>query len=116
MNRRMLPFFMASLLPLLGELLLAFPPRALSQAGVSRTALSTVDLSGELRSLLINGSSFDLSNPFFKNLGTNGRSCISCHVPADGWTISPARLQSRFLATGGLDPVFRPNDGANSPL
>ena len=57
----------------------------------------------------------DQSNPFFQNLGTNGRTCASCHDPADGWSITPAHLQQRFNASGGTDPVFRLNDGANSP-
>src|ERR1041385_2139640 len=52
----------------------------------------------------------DTSNEFFQSLGTNGRSCVTCHDPGDNWTIVPARLQQRFDATGGTDPIFRPND------
>jgi cytochrome c peroxidase len=55
----------------------------------------------------------DLSNPFFQSLGTNGRSCVTCHVPTDGWTIAAAAVQLRFLLTQGLDPIFRTNDGSN---
>ncbi|MCG2585708.1 cytochrome c peroxidase [Massilia sp. TS11] len=58
--------------------------------------------------------SIDSANPFFRPLG-NGRSCASCHEEANGWTIGPARLQQRFEASAGLDPVFRLVDGANSP-
>src|SRR5690606_32166193 len=47
--------------------------------------------------------------------GSNGRRCVTCHDPADGWSIRPASLQKRFAATDGLDPIFRPNDGSNSP-
>ena len=57
----------------------------------------------------------DLDNPFFSSLGTNGRSCASCHRAEDGWSITPAHLRERFEASEGLDPVFRPVDGANSP-
>ncbi|HEY2862539.1 MAG TPA: hypothetical protein VGK37_02810 [Casimicrobiaceae bacterium] len=57
----------------------------------------------------------DLTGPFFQSLGTNGRSCGSCHQPSDGWTITPAHLQERFDASGGTDPVFRTVDGANAP-
>ena len=57
----------------------------------------------------------DLQGPFFQSLGTNGRSCSSCHQPSDGWTVTPAHLQERFDATSGTDPVFRPVDGANAP-
>jgi cytochrome c peroxidase len=57
----------------------------------------------------------DLSNPFFQSLGTNGRACVSCHQPADGWTVTPEGLRARFDATGGTDPIFRVNDGSTSP-
>jgi cytochrome c peroxidase len=43
-------------------------------------------------------------------------SCVSCHQPGEGWTITPAGVQQRFEATAGLDPIFRLNDGAVSPM
>ncbi len=52
---------------------------------------------------------------FFTALGTNGRSCGTCHDQTTGWTVTPAGLQARFAATGGTDPIFRPVDGAVSP-
>ncbi len=58
----------------------------------------------------------DLNNPFFKSLGSNGRSCGSCHIPSQGWTITPQGVQKLFNDTKGLDPLFRLVDGANSPL
>src|SRR5262245_56863008 len=65
----------------------------------------------------------DLNNPFFQNLGTNGRRCISCHLPTAGWTITPEQVQLTFDLTNGgtvddglgLGAIFRLNDGANSP-
>jgi hypothetical protein len=57
----------------------------------------------------------DLTGPFFQSLGTNGRACVSCHQPSVGWTITPENVQARFDATGGTDPIFRTNDGSNSP-
>jgi len=59
--------------------------------------------------------SIDLTNPFFRSLGTNGRACVSCHQPSDGWTVTPQHIRARFDATGGTDPIFRTNDGSNSP-
>jgi cytochrome c peroxidase len=59
--------------------------------------------------------SIDLDNEFFQVLGTNGRSCFSCHRPSEGWTITPEGVQRRFKVTQGTDPIFRPNDGSNSP-
>jgi len=58
----------------------------------------------------------DRSGPFFQSLGTNGRSCASCHVQGEGWTITPAGVRIRFLLTGGTDPIFRTVDGSDSPL
>jgi cytochrome c peroxidase len=77
--------------------------------------------------------------PFFQSVGTNGRACIHCHLPGDGWGITPQSVQYRFshpldtasvdclsnLQSCGLDPnpqnngltdpIFRVVDGANSP-
>jgi cytochrome c peroxidase len=58
---------------------------------------------------------FDTSNPFFQTLGTNGRACVTCHQPADGWSVTPSSVQRRFADSRGLDPIFRPNDGATCP-
>lgn len=58
----------------------------------------------------------DRGNPFFRSLGANGRSCVSCHQPEEGWSMTPKGLRERFERSNGMDPVFRPNDGANSPL
>ena len=55
----------------------------------------------------------DAANPFFQELGTNGRTCATCHLPAQGWSITPAELRDRFARTDGLDPIFRTNDGSN---
>jgi cytochrome c peroxidase len=57
----------------------------------------------------------DLSNPFFKSLGTNGRSCGTCHTPEAAWSITPAGILARFRASAGTDPLFRPVDGAVAP-
>jgi cytochrome c peroxidase len=59
------------------------------------------------------GGPIDLTGPFFQSLGTNGRSCGSCHRPAQGWSISPLELKVRFELTQGRDPIFRTNDGSN---
>ncbi|MGA9813515.1 MAG: hypothetical protein WBQ64_12095, partial [Terriglobales bacterium] len=57
----------------------------------------------------------DKTSPFFASLGSNDRTCASCHDAADGWSITPAHLQQRFSNTQGTDPIFRTNDGANCP-
>jgi hypothetical protein len=55
----------------------------------------------------------DSASPFFQELGTNGRRCVTCHQPAQAWTITPTELRDRFARTDGLDPIFRANDGSN---
>jgi cytochrome c peroxidase len=55
----------------------------------------------------------DLQNPFFQDLGTNGRRCVTCHQPGNAWTITPQNVQQRFLASHGSDPIFSNNDGSN---
>ena len=70
------------------------------------------DASGQLSTYTTKGF-IDTTNPFFQNLGTNGRTCNTCHRPEDAWTITPSSLQSRFNATAGLDPVFNFFDGTN---
>jgi cytochrome c peroxidase len=57
----------------------------------------------------------DTSNPFFSKLGTNDRTCATCHEVADGWSVTPPHLQQRFQSSQGTDPVFRTLDGANCP-
>jgi hypothetical protein len=73
------------------------------------------DPTGIIRTYNNNGAT-DFDNPFFQSLGTNGRSCGTCHDATDGWTVVPSHVQARFDATEGDDPIFRTNDGSNSPL
>lgn len=61
------------------------------------------------------GATDTAGNAFFQNLGTNGRTCFTCHQPATGWTISAASARERFEATSGADPLFRLVDGATCP-
>jgi cytochrome c peroxidase len=57
----------------------------------------------------------DRGNAFFQNLGTNGRSCATCHLQANAFGLSAEAAQAVFAATGGRDPLFAPVDGANCP-
>jgi len=58
----------------------------------------------------------DPDNPFFQSLGTNGRSCHTCHEPQTGMTLTPERARLRFEESQGTEPLFRTNDGSVSPL
>lgn len=56
----------------------------------------------------------DLTAEFLTPQGTNGRSCATCHVPEDGWSITPETAQRFFDETDGLHPLFDTRD-ANHP-
>ena len=59
--------------------------------------------------------SIDVSGPFFQSLGTNGRSCGTCHAPSDGFGLSAADAQFRYFITRGKDPLFAQVDGSTCP-
>jgi cytochrome c peroxidase len=95
-------------------LLLALASVDLHAASFKSDALTHTDATGSVRTFTPSGT-IDRNNPFFQDLGSNGRSCDSCHRPENAWSISPTDLQMRFVRTSGIDPVFRIVDGANSP-
>jgi cytochrome c peroxidase len=67
--------------------------------------VSTYNVSGRI----------DESNPFFQSLGTNGRTCATCHVAANAFGLSAEDVRERFSSTDGSDPLFATFDGANCP-
>jgi cytochrome c peroxidase len=71
--------------------------------------------SGVLGSYRPSGAVSASGNPFFQSLGSNGRSCFTCHQPAQGWSITAAGARARFDASEGRDPLFRLVDGARCP-
>jgi cytochrome c peroxidase len=73
------------------------------------------DPSGRVATFTPGVATITANNPFFQNLGTNGRTCFTCHQPQTGWTISAASARARFEASAGQDPLFRVVDGATCP-
>ncbi|HKW63703.1 MAG TPA: hypothetical protein VJN89_14225 [Candidatus Acidoferrum sp.] len=73
------------------------------------------DPSGAFATLNLGGPTDTAANPFFADMGSNGRRCVTCHEPSDAWSVTPPHIQARFAATNGMDPVFRPVDGATCP-
>ena len=55
------------------------------------------------------------SNAFFQSLGTNGRSCATCHKADQAMSISAKGVREVFERTHGEDPLFAAVDGANCP-
>ncbi len=56
----------------------------------------------------------ELTGEYFQAQGTNGRSCASCHIPEEAWSITPGTLQHLFDESDGTHPVFNLLD-ANNP-
>ncbi len=71
------------------------------------------DPDGAFATINVGGPTDTSTNPFFLDMGTNGRRCVTCHEPSDAFSITPPHLQQRFYATGGTDPIFQAVDGAN---
>ncbi len=72
------------------------------------------DPSGAVASVQPNGPTLTAKSAFFLDLGSNGRTCFTCHQPQDGWTISAEHARDRFAADSN-DPLFRLVDGATCP-
>src|SRR5712671_4506976 len=94
------------------------------------TLIAIVGVSGKQFSFIPNGTFFanpggasetysttsggiDLTGPFFQSMGTNGRSCATCHQPSDAMSVAAANVQQRFSLTQAQDPIFRTVDGSN---
>jgi cytochrome c peroxidase len=73
------------------------------------------DASGLIATDQPGGPTTTASNPFFQDLGTNDRTCFTCHQPQNGWTVSAQGVQARFYVSFGTDPIFRLVDGATCP-
>jgi len=73
------------------------------------------DPDGALATVNLNGLTDTTTNPFFQDLGSNGRRCVTCHQPSDAWSVTPQHIEERFAASNGMDPIFRPVDGATCP-
>jgi len=74
----------------------------------------TVNLSGIAESLHTSGS-IDRTNPFFQALGTNPRTCETCHSPTTGWGTSSISNTLQFVLSAGTAPLFNRVDSGNSP-
>jgi cytochrome c peroxidase len=107
--RRVIALVIVCSAALIGPLIAS---RAATAADDDPNIIKTHNASGQLRTFNAAGA-LDLNNPFFRDLGTNGRTCFTCHQPQDAWTITPAGVLERFIESNGTDPIFRSNDGSN---
>ena len=70
---------------------------------------------GVISTLQSGGPTITSTNAFFQDIGSNGRTCFSCHQPQNGWGISASSVRYTFAGSGGKAPIFRPVDGAVCP-
>ena len=89
-------------------------PALASSAGGRANPEFLPDLTGAIENYSDSGT-IATTGAFFESLGTNGRSCGTCHVANQAFGLSAAAVRARFLSTGGRDALFAPVDGANCP-
>ena len=68
-------------------------------------AVATFNTGGDIRE----------NNAFFQSLGTNGRTCATCHQADQAMSLSAKGARELFERTHGEDPLFAAFDGANCP-
>jgi cytochrome c peroxidase len=58
----------------------------------------------------------DRTNPFFESMGTNGRTCETCHDARSAWTTSAKVMTDLFESTAGTHALFVSlHDSGNRP-
>jgi cytochrome c peroxidase len=70
------------------------------------------DATGMIGTYKIDGP-IDKGGEFFASLGTNGRSCATCHVATQAMSFTPAHARLLYERSRGGDPLFASFDGAN---
>jgi len=72
------------------------------------------DTTGTLATYTTAGQ-LDESTAFFQPLGSNQRSCVTCHQPAQAMSLNAATITALFTSSNGTDSLFTAFDGANCP-
>src|SRR3954449_7213389 len=83
-------------------------------AGKTGNLFLTVNATGQMGTVSTTGT-IDAGNSFFRSLGSNGRSCATCHLQGSAFGLSAEAARAVFATSGGTDPLFAPVDGANCP-
>jgi cytochrome c peroxidase len=111
MNKYVVPAAGKIMFGLLGAL------SAVSLAAADTSALNSrlvlgIDASGIMGTYKADGP-LNKSSAFFRSLGTNGRSCGTCHIASQAMSFTPAHALQLYEQTHGSDPLFAATDGAN---
>src|ERR1700760_1125539 len=71
---------------------------------IGRSEISA-DATGLIQTINANGKT-NTRGAFFQSLGSNGRSCSTCHVADQAMSISPPPIRERFAQTRARQPLF----------
>lgn len=82
---------------------------------VESSALAAAINTGGLAETVTPTGTIDRTNSFFQRLGTNARTCETCHSADQGWTLTPFGATARFITTAGQDALFLPHDEGARP-
>jgi cytochrome c peroxidase len=74
----------------------------------------TLNAAGVAETLHTSGT-IDRTNGFFQTIGTNARTCETCHAAAGGWTLSAQSAAFQFLTSQGQAPLFMLQDAGSRP-
>jgi cytochrome c peroxidase len=100
-----------TVLAILGLSGCATTPAASSIAAVD-SAQSFADSTGTIATYTAAGQ-INHNSAFFQKLGSNQRTCATCHQPDQAMSISAADTLALFNSSNGADPLFTAIDGAN---
>ena len=93
------------------------PSKIWKQGGIPKVIQQSEQFAnphGKVGNYNVPGATITANNAFFQSLGTNGRSCVTCHNPPSGLGLSLKNIKARFRSNLN-DPLFAPVDGANCP-
>ena len=111
MNMELSPAARGALLSLVGTLVVVGSSYADPDFDMNGLTVG-IDATGVMGTFSVEGR-LDKHNEFFQSLGTNGRSCSTCHVAELAMSFTPAHARRLYDQTGGADPLFASIDGAN---
>src|SRR5262245_41271097 len=83
--------------------------------GTARDALELAANDRGFAESVHTAGTIDRTNPFFTPNGGNGRTCETCHLSDQGWTITPDAVTELFNDTSGLDLLFKTLDEGSRP-
>jgi len=87
-------------------------PATMTFANPTGKMTTTLDPTG---TLYPGGTITTSQQSFFASLGSNKRTCVTCHQMQNGWSITPASVLATYALSQGKDPLFAPVDGADCP-